>query len=52
MSSSSTPSPGGLLHAWLQNLGLAQANRPLRLRIGSADTPIAHALMVDRKSVV
>ena len=48
MSSSSTPSPGGLLHAWLQNLGLAQANRPLRLRIGGADAPLAHTLMVHR----
>ena len=48
MSSSSTPSPGGLLHAWLQNLGLAQSNRPLRLRIGGADAPLAHTLMVHR----
>ncbi|GEC96154.1 hypothetical protein ZRA01_22270 [Zoogloea ramigera] len=47
-SSTSTPSPGGLLHAWLQNLGLAQANRPLRLRIGGADAPLAHTLMVHR----
>lgn len=48
MPTSSNPSHAGLLDAWLHNPGLSQANRPLRLRIGGADAPLGHALMVHR----
>lgn len=48
MSTSANPGRAGLLHEWLQSLGLSQARRPLRLRIGGGDSPLAQALMVHR----
>lgn len=48
MPTSSTPGPAGLLHAWLQSLGLSQDNRPLRLRLGGGGTSLLPTLLVHR----